>query len=62
MDLNGYPSGLEELSCISCILIQSLNPLAARANLRKLDLYKAKVSRLEPLSGCVKLAGVVGHF
>ena len=38
MDLNGCPSGLEVLKCSGCKLIQSLAPLAACANLRKLDL------------------------
>ena len=55
MDLNGCPSGLEVLNCGSSKLIQSLAPLAACTNLRKLDLYDSRVSSLKPLMGYVKL-------
>jgi Leucine-rich repeat (LRR) protein len=55
MDLNGCPSGLEELKCDGCHLIQNLAPLAACTNLRKLDVCFTNVSSLQPLMGCVKL-------
>ena len=55
MDLNGCPSGLEELKCNACHLIQSLAPLAACTNLRKLNVWDTNVSSLIPLMGCVKL-------
>ena len=54
-DLNGCPSGLEELSCGQCPLIKSLAPVAACTNLRKLSLLSTRVSSLKPLMGCVKL-------
>ena len=62
MDLNGCPSGLEELSCDGCWLIQSLAPLSACANLRKLNLFNTNVSSLKPLMGCVKLVGLEQHL
>jgi hypothetical protein len=55
MDLNGCPVGLETLSCNDCTLIQSLDPLAACTNLRKLTLLSTRVSGLKPLMGCAKL-------